>query len=127
MRSTITRPEAEWTVAESCSIRGTMALRSRTRTWPPGTGRDCSSGGIRNPSLVWNVTSTTASTGNGLNTASSSRASRLVVPVGKYHVSDDADAHGLLLVCVPVVLVTRRSTAMLGSLVSTTADANGDT
>src|SRR5204862_127277 len=80
----------------------------------------------RKPSLVWNVMSTTASTGKGLNTASTSRESRVVVPVGKYHVFDGDEAHGLLASSAPAAFVTRRSTTMSGSLVSTTAAANGD-
>src|SRR5204862_5281844 len=80
----------------------------------------------RKPSLVWNVMSTTASTGKGLNTASTSRESRVVVPVGKYHVFDGDEAQGLLASSVPAAFVTRCSTTMSGSLVSTTAAANGD-
>src|SRR3954471_6902132 len=68
----------------------------------------------------------TASTGNGLNTARSSWASRVVVPVGKYQVSDGDDAHGLLFAIVPSAATIRRSTAMSGSFVSTTAAANGE-
>src|SRR5258705_284007 len=42
----------------------------------------------------------TASTGKGLNTASNSCASRVVDPVGKYQVSEGAEAHGLLAIGV---------------------------
>src|SRR4051812_43900306 len=126
-RSTTTRPARATIVAASCSMRGTDALMSRIRSWPPGMGSACRSLGCRKPSLVWNTTSTTASTANGLNTASNSRASLVVVPVGMYHRSDGADAHGLELEWNPSVPTTRCSTAMSGSFVSTTAAANGDT
>ena len=76
-------------------MRGAAWLMSNIRSCPPGIGKPWSSGGLRKPSLVWKLTSTTAEAGNGLNTASNSRASRVVVPVGRYHALDADDAHAV--------------------------------
>ena len=50
--------------------------------------------GTRWPSGVVREMSTTASSGNGLKSSSSSRASRVVTPAARCQVGDDADAHG---------------------------------
>ena len=59
----------------------------------PGTTTPWKSDGTAEPWSVTKDRSTMASSGNGLNRASSNVASLAVEPSAKYHRSEDADAH----------------------------------
>src|SRR5262245_38256514 len=80
--------------------------------------------GARAPSLVSKVTPTTASLGNGLNSARSRLVVGTLLPDGKYQVSDGADEQAALL--LPVGPVSVWDTTTRPPSASTTAEAKGD-
>ena len=93
-RSTTSRPDRATTDVETLAWRDTTVPTSTTTTRRPGTMKPVKAGGARGPSGVVKVMSTTASPGKGLNSTSSSVASRVVAPAARYQVGDDDDAHG---------------------------------
>src|SRR3954471_13362716 len=78
---------------------------------------------MREPSEVTKATSTTASSGNGLKSDSSSWAPGLSLPVGRYHDADGADAQGPP--SLPSLLVMRCSTETSPPSTSTSAALYG--